>query len=64
MNRGRAHGRMSVRRKQMQMLLDESNPTMAVWLGKQLLGQRDRQDIDHSGEILIKRVVGISDGDV
>ena len=38
---GQAKGRVSVRRKQMQ-LLDQGNATMAVWLGKQLLGQRDQ----------------------
>lgn len=37
---GRCQGRMSVRRKQFQ-LLDEGNVTMAIWLGKQMLGQRD-----------------------
>ena len=36
---GRCQGRMSVRRKQFQ-LLDEGNVTMAI-LGKQMLGQRD-----------------------
>lgn len=37
---GLALGRLSVRRKQMEML-DKGNATMAIWLGKQLLGQRD-----------------------
>lgn len=44
MDKGYALGRISVRRKQMQ-LLDEGSQTMAVWLGKQLLGQSDRQEI-------------------
>ena len=40
MNRGKAKGRISVRRAQMK-LLESGNGTMGVWLGKQLLGQRD-----------------------
>ena len=46
MERGYQKGKISVRRKQMQ-LLEAGNATMAVWLGKQLLGQRD--GIDFSG---------------
>lgn len=37
---GMAKGRLSVRREQME-LLKKGNATMAIWLGKQLLGQRD-----------------------
>jgi hypothetical protein len=40
MTRGKARGRISVRRMQMK-LLEEGNATMGVWLGKQLLGQAD-----------------------
>jgi hypothetical protein len=40
MERGKAKGRISVRRMQMK-LLEEGNATMGVWLGKQLLGQAD-----------------------
>jgi len=49
MVRGRAKGRISVRRAQMR-LLEAGNATMAVWLGKQLLGQRDVTPIELSGE--------------
>jgi hypothetical protein len=41
MARGKAKGRISVRRMQMK-LLEQGNATMGVWLGKQLLGQRDQ----------------------
>ncbi len=44
MENGYHKGKISVRRKQMQLLEAGSN-TMAVWLGKQLLGQRDKNDI-------------------
>jgi len=33
----------------MKLLLEAGNPTMAVWLGKQILGQRDVITNEHSG---------------
>jgi len=48
MQRGRAKGRISVRRAQMK-LLENGNGTMGVWLGKQLLGQRDAGAAEHTG---------------
>jgi len=45
---GRAKGRISVRRHQMK-LLEAGNATMAIWLGKQLLGQRDVITAEHVG---------------
>jgi hypothetical protein len=48
MSRGRAKGKISVRRAQMK-LLDAGNGTMGIWLGKQLLGQRDITPIELSG---------------
>jgi hypothetical protein len=48
MTRGRAKGRISVRRAQMK-LLEAGNGVMGVWLGKQLLGQRDVTPIELSG---------------
>ncbi len=46
--RGRAKGRISVRRAQMR-LLDDGNATMAVWLGKQMLGQKDSSPAARAG---------------
>ena len=48
MARGKAKGRLSVRRAQMK-LLESGNVVMAIWLGKQLLGQRDTRPIELSG---------------
>lgn len=48
MARGRSKGRISIRRAQMR-LLEGGNATMAVWLGKQYLGQRDITPIELSG---------------
>src|ERR1019366_5873089 len=44
MRRGKAKGSISVRRAQMR-LLEAGNGTIAVWLGKTLLGQRDTLQI-------------------
>jgi hypothetical protein len=38
--RGRAKGKISLRRTQMR-LAEEGNPALAIWLGKQLLGQAE-----------------------
>ena len=40
--KGMDKGKMSLRRKQ--YLMAETNPTMAIWLGKQYLGQRDKSE--------------------
>jgi len=54
MERGKAKGRISIRRLQMK-LLEEGNATMGVWLGKQILGQVDQVAV-HTGfqiEVLV-----------
>lgn len=57
-DRGKAHGKLSLRRQQIK-LVEEGNPTMAIWLGKQLLNQTDKQEIDqynHGDKISIEIV--------
>jgi hypothetical protein len=44
MERGRAQGRMTVRRAQFR-LLEAGNASIAIWMGKQVLGQRDTMQI-------------------
>ena len=51
MERGRAKGKISVRRMQMR-LLEQGNATMGVWLGKQLLGQTDHLYHDMNGPLV------------
>ena len=51
MDRGKARGKISVRRMQMK-LLEEGNATMGVWLGKQLLGQTDHLYHDLNGPMI------------
>lgn len=45
--KGLENGRMTLRRMQFKMA--EKNPAMAIFLGKNLLGQRDKQEVEHSG---------------
>jgi len=43
MQRGRAKGKLTVRRHQFRML-EDGNATMGIWLGKQILGQAEQHD--------------------
>lgn len=45
-----AGGKMSLRRKQFKMA--EHNASMAIWLGKQYLNQRDKSDVNQSAQII------------
>lgn len=45
-------GKMSLRRKQ--FALADKSAAMAIFLGKNILGQRDQQDLAHSGDIGVK----------
>jgi hypothetical protein len=49
---GRANAKASLRRKQWETALS-GNVTMLIWLGKQVLGQSDKQEITQGGEIII-----------
>ena len=54
--KGQENGKMSLRR--MQFKLAEKNPTMAIWLGKQYLGQKDTINTTTEG---IQRVQIVDD---
>ncbi len=41
-------GKASLRRAQWKAATESHNPTMLVWLGKQMLGQKDKQEFDHT----------------
>jgi len=47
---GKRAGNTSLRRKQMEVAMS-GNVAMLIWLGKQLLGQRDEQRTEHAGSI-------------
>lgn len=49
-NRGK--GKVSLRRMQWKTA-EAGNVTMQIWLGKNLLGQTDKQEIEHNGSIPI-----------
>ena len=51
----RGSGKISLRRKQFQTAMS-GNPTMLVWLGKQWLGQKDKQEIsgDDKAPLLLR----------
>ena len=44
----RGTGRVSLRRKQYEIAMT-GNVTMLIWLGKNWLDQRDKQEIEHTG---------------
>ena len=46
-----ADGKASLRRRQYLAAVEDGNPTMLVWLGKQWLKQVDKQEIEHSGAV-------------
>lgn len=46
---GKGKGRISLRRKQSK--LADKNASMAIWLGKQYLGQKDEVLIEHGGQV-------------
>jgi len=49
--KGKEKGKMSLRRHQFHQA--EKSAAMAIWLGKQYLGQTDKQSLEHSGEMKI-----------
>ena len=58
--KGRATGKLSLRRRQIQIMEETNNPTMAIWLGKQMLGQTDKQEIIQDINIEDRKVLDIS----
>lgn len=49
---GKRAANTSLRRKQMEVAMS-GDRTMLIWLGKQLLGQRDEQRMEHAGGITV-----------
>lgn len=52
--RGWSAGKVSIRRAQIQAAVKDRNPSMLIWLGKIMLGQSDRQDLNVSGSLDLK----------
>lgn len=55
-------GLISLRRAQLQCAIEDRNPTMLVWLGKNMLKQTDKSDISVSGEMAHKIQVEFLNG--
>lgn len=49
---GKSAGKVRLRRAQYAKAVDDGNPTMLIWLGKQLLGQTD-QPINSDDNIIL-----------
>jgi len=49
--RGKAEGKLSLRRMQLKSAMNGNVP-MLIWLGKNLLGQRDSVSTDHTSNIV------------
>jgi hypothetical protein len=45
-----SEGRTSLRRAQFKSAVEDGNPTMLIWLGKQTLGQRDKHEHEVTGK--------------
>jgi hypothetical protein len=52
-DRGLEGGKASIRRNQFKLC--ETNATMAIWLGKQYLGQRDHNTVEMNGTVEVRR---------
>jgi len=48
----RGKGKIALRRKQMQVAL-EGDKTLLIWLGKQYLKQKEKQLVEHEGDVQI-----------
>jgi len=61
---GRAQMRKNLRAKQVELAMG-GDRVMLVWLGKQYLGQKDRQDVTTDDKpIIVKSVFGVSMDDL
>lgn len=60
LEKGRLKGKQSIRRKQYQLAMN-GNPTMLIWLGKQHLGQTERQEVEHIGGVNLSHLTRTTD---
>lgn len=57
-DKGKAEGNISLRRKQWQMAVEKGNVVMLIWLGKQMLGQvNERLDSESDAPLPIYDIV-------
>jgi DNA-binding CsgD family transcriptional regulator len=61
-NEGKSHVRAQLRKAQLELAINEKNPTMLIWLGKQLLGQKEpKNQTEHSGAVKFEKVIFTDD---
>lgn len=63
----KGHASRKVRLRQMQWKACKTgNTALLIWLGKQMLSQTDKQEVEHSGKIdsVVKVLKGVSMGDI
>ena len=60
--KGRESCKQRLRKKQIQMALG-GNVSMLIWLGKQMLGQSDKAEWNHTGNLTITDIIAESDND-
>ena len=51
LEKARASLKVRLRRKQIQVALDDGNVTMLIWLGKQMLDQKDKTDVTSDDKV-------------
>ncbi len=56
LTKGRANVKMKLRKKQLAVAL-QGNVSMLIWLGKQILGQKEKLEAEKEITILIKRKI-------
>ena len=59
--KGLDSGKMSLRRAQFKMA--QTNTTMAIWLGKQYLGQTDKNETQYDNNVKVKIVNDLEESD-
>ena len=50
--KGRSRGRISIRRAQFEAAVNNKNSALLIWLGKQILGQTEKIEIDSENKPL------------
>lgn len=58
LTKGKESGKIRLRQKQFKVAM-AGNVAMLIWLGKQTLGQTDKQGIEHSGTIDSKLTIEV-----
>ena len=62
--RAQSLGKQSLRRAQFKTAVDDGNPTAQIWLGKNWLGQTDKQEITRIGEGVTLDLTTLEDDEV